>query len=454
MVCPFPLFHMGAWTMALQQWQARDAMVFTTPDPVEILDAIERHRATAGALPARHLAAHPRRSRHAGSDVRATCRASDRRRRDHGDADRVAHRDRTARCRTQSVRVFYGSTEAGLVTSLAAGRRAPQARERRRARRRSPRCASRDGELWVRGPLLFDGYLDDPEATAAALSDGWYHTGDVVDVDDEGYVLDRRPGAARSSAPVARWSRRWRSRRCSATHPAVADVAVIGIPDQQWGETVVCAVIVAEAGRPVPTLDDLRSFCESRLGPLQATPAGRGGRRHPAHPRHPAGPPPSPSSSASPDRLHLALQYAFSVSCNVKRGVGYGSVGGWNERLLLTGIGGQGIQLAAQVLARAALTEGREVQLFGSYGGMMRGGNTEATLVVADGPVEAPPTVDRRGRRSSCTTTSRSRRSPGCGPGSVLFVNTTVFERAARRATVRGRRRTRRPTSRSTSATS
>jgi 2-oxoacid:acceptor oxidoreductase gamma subunit (pyruvate/2-ketoisovalerate family) len=61
--------------------------------------------------------------------------------------------------------------------------------------------------------------------------------------------------------------------------------------------------------------------------------------------------------------------------------------------LLMTGIGGQGIQLAAQVLARAALGEGLSVQLFGSYGGMMRGGNTEATLVVADVAIEAPPTL-------------------------------------------------------------
>ena len=59
----------------------------------------------------------------------------------------------------------------------------------------------------------------------------------------------------------------------------------------------------------------------------------------------------------------------------------------------MTGIGGQGMQLAAAVLARAAVAEGREVQVFGSYGGMMRGGATEATVVVADGPVEAPPTV-------------------------------------------------------------
>ena len=63
------------------------------------------------------------------------------------------------------------------------------------------------------------------------------------------------------------------------------------------------------------------------------------------------------------------------------------------REILLTGIGGQGVQLAANVLAHAALAEGRDVQLFGSYGGMMRGGNTDAELVVADDRIEAPPTV-------------------------------------------------------------
>jgi 2-oxoglutarate ferredoxin oxidoreductase subunit gamma len=63
------------------------------------------------------------------------------------------------------------------------------------------------------------------------------------------------------------------------------------------------------------------------------------------------------------------------------------------RELLLTGMGGQGVQLAARVIAAAAIAEGRNVQLFGSYGGMMRGGNTDATIVVSDGPVEAPPTV-------------------------------------------------------------
>jgi Pyruvate/2-oxoacid:ferredoxin oxidoreductase gamma subunit len=64
------------------------------------------------------------------------------------------------------------------------------------------------------------------------------------------------------------------------------------------------------------------------------------------------------------------------------------------REILWTGIGGQGVQLAAQVVAHAAMAEGRDVQMFGSYGGMMRGGNTDATLVIGDRAVEAPPTVD------------------------------------------------------------
>jgi len=61
------------------------------------------------------------------------------------------------------------------------------------------------------------------------------------------------------------------------------------------------------------------------------------------------------------------------------------------REVIATGIGGQGIQLAAEVLARAATAEGRAVLMFGSYGGMMRGGNTDANLVFADAPISAPP---------------------------------------------------------------
>ena len=65
------------------------------------------------------------------------------------------------------------------------------------------------------------------------------------------------------------------------------------------------------------------------------------------------------------------------------------------REILFTGVGGQGVQLAAQVLARAAVLEGRHVMLLGTYGGTMRGGNTDATLVVADAPISTPPIVSR-----------------------------------------------------------
>src|ERR671931_562769 len=63
------------------------------------------------------------------------------------------------------------------------------------------------------------------------------------------------------------------------------------------------------------------------------------------------------------------------------------------RELLITGMGGQGVQLAAQVIARGATLEGRHVMLFGVYGGGMRGMNTDGTVVVGDGPLHAPPLV-------------------------------------------------------------
>ena len=62
---------------------------------------------------------------------------------------------------------------------------------------------------------------------------------------------------------------------------------------------------------------------------------------------------------------------------------------------MLTGIGGQGVQLAAQLLAQAATLEDRHVLSLGTYGGTMRGGNTECVVVVADEPIHSPPIVSR-----------------------------------------------------------
>jgi 2-oxoglutarate ferredoxin oxidoreductase subunit gamma len=93
----------------------------------------------------------------------------------------------------------------------------------------------------------------------------------------------------------------------------------------------------------------------------------------------------------------------------------------------MTGIGGQGIQLAASVFARAALAEGRQVQMFGSYGGMMRGGNTEATVVIADGPIESPPTV---GTTWSAILMHHDYSEPTIKrlrAGSIVLVNSSLF---------------------------
>jgi Pyruvate/2-oxoacid:ferredoxin oxidoreductase gamma subunit len=65
------------------------------------------------------------------------------------------------------------------------------------------------------------------------------------------------------------------------------------------------------------------------------------------------------------------------------------------REILMAGIGGQGVQLAASILAEAATIEGRHVLSLGTYGGTMRGGNTDSTVVVADAPVVSPPVVSR-----------------------------------------------------------
>lgn len=98
------------------------------------------------------------------------------------------------------------------------------------------------------------------------------------------------------------------------------------------------------------------------------------------------------------------------------------------REILMTGIGGQGIQLAAQVLCRAALQEGRDVQMFGSYGGMMRGGNTEATIVVADGPVESPPTVTQAWSALVMHHEHFEAVRRRLSAGAVVLMNATVFE--------------------------
>jgi Pyruvate/2-oxoacid:ferredoxin oxidoreductase gamma subunit len=98
------------------------------------------------------------------------------------------------------------------------------------------------------------------------------------------------------------------------------------------------------------------------------------------------------------------------------------------RELLLTGIGGQGVQLAAQIIARGAALEGRDVMLFGVYGGVMRGGNSDATVVVADGPVQAPPIVSHAWSAIVLHPRYWEPVRARLVPGAVVVVNSSLFE--------------------------
>ncbi|HSL58701.1 MAG TPA: AMP-binding protein [Acidimicrobiales bacterium] len=102
---------------------------------------------------------------------------------------------------------------------------------------------SEQGEIMARTNHALDGYWEQPEATAAAVVDGWFHTGDGGYLDGEGYltISDRKKdviitgGENVSSIEVE---------DCLFNHPAVAEVAVIGVPDDKWGETVKALVVL------------------------------------------------------------------------------------------------------------------------------------------------------------------------------------------------------------------
>jgi Pyruvate/2-oxoacid:ferredoxin oxidoreductase gamma subunit len=102
------------------------------------------------------------------------------------------------------------------------------------------------------------------------------------------------------------------------------------------------------------------------------------------------------------------------------------------REVLITGIGGQGVQLAAQVLARAATLEGREVMYLGLYGGMMRGGNTDSTVVVADGPIAAPPVVSRAWAAIALHDDYWPPVEAKLRPGGLVLVNHATFTSSIR----------------------
>jgi len=119
------------------------------------------------------------------------------------------------------------------------------------------------GEIVVRGHNVFAGYLDRPEATAEVMVDGWFRTGDIGVLDDDGYIsiVDRRKDL------VIRGGYNVYPREVEEVlvrHPAIGQVAVIGVPDDERGEEV-CAVVVPADGQQVDA-DEVVAWAKERLG--------------------------------------------------------------------------------------------------------------------------------------------------------------------------------------------
>lgn len=123
------------------------------------------------------------------------------------------------------------------------------------------------GEILVAGPLLMNGYLDQPELTARALRDGWLHTGDTGTIDERGYLYIR--GRITESINTGGFKVfPGDVEAVLARHPAVGECAVFGVPDAKWGEAVTAAVVrVNGADVDESTLID---FVKQSLGSVKA----------------------------------------------------------------------------------------------------------------------------------------------------------------------------------------
>jgi fatty-acyl-CoA synthase len=118
------------------------------------------------------------------------------------------------------------------------------------------------GEIVYRGPSVMSGYWGNPAATADAFRGGWFHSGDLVRADEEGflYVVDRKKDMIITGGENVYCAE---VENALAAHPAVAELAVIGVPHERWGETPV-AVAALVPGAAL-TVDELRSWGTVRL---------------------------------------------------------------------------------------------------------------------------------------------------------------------------------------------
>ncbi len=120
------------------------------------------------------------------------------------------------------------------------------------------------GEVVVRALNVTKGYLNLPEATAAAIRDGWFHTGDVGRIDEGGfmYLLDRKKDMIITGGENVYTVE---VEQALYQHPGIAECAVVGVPDERYGEALLAAIVTAP-GKPQPSTDELIEHCRARIG--------------------------------------------------------------------------------------------------------------------------------------------------------------------------------------------
>lgn len=178
----------------------------------------------------------------------------------------------------------YGLTETSPVAGIAylkdhLEKEAPDAQLRRKATAGYPICGvearlagpdgaripsdgSTPGELLIRSDTVMDGYRNQPEETARALQGGWFHTGDLATIDDEGYILivDRLKDMVVSGGENVATAE---VERVISQHPAVLECAVIAVPDEKWGESPMALVALKPGCKA--TEAEIMAHCRERL---------------------------------------------------------------------------------------------------------------------------------------------------------------------------------------------
>lgn len=122
--------------------------------------------------------------------------------------------------------------------------------------------AGETGEVILRGPTIFKGYWNRPDANAKAFRGGWFHTGDIVRLDEDGFIYfaDRKIDMIKSGGENVYATE---VEQIILTHPKISEVAVVGVPDSKWGEAVK-AFVKMKQGESM-TEEELIEFCKGRM---------------------------------------------------------------------------------------------------------------------------------------------------------------------------------------------